>query len=88
MDLNRNFPIRWAPFEMFGMDGGVFSLSEPEARALMDAVTAKSNIVAAMTLHTHTGALLTQPYNPDTDLPKSDISMLQGLAEQLVVGTG
>ena len=54
----------------------------------MDAVTSKSNIVAAMTLHTYTGALLTQPYNPDTDLPKSDISMLQGLAEQLVAGTG
>ena len=88
VDLNRNFPIRWSPFEMFGMDGGVFSLSEPEARALMDTVTTKPNVVAAMTLHTYTGALLTQPYNPDTDLPKSDISMLQGLAEQLVAGTG
>ena len=67
---------------------GVCSLSEPEARALMDTVTTRTNIVAAMTLHTYTGALLTQPYNPDTDLPKSDIAMLQGLAEQLVAGTG
>ena len=88
VDLNRNFPVRWAPFEMFGMDGGVYSLSEPEARALMDAVSERSNVVAAMTLHTYTGALLTQPYNANTDLPKSDISMLQGMAEQLVSGTG
>ncbi len=88
LDLNRNFPIRWSPFEMFGMDGGVFSLSEPEARSLMDAVVGKSNVVAAITLHTYTGALLTQPYNADTDLSKGDLSLLQGMAEQLVAGTG
>lgn len=88
LDLNRNFPVRWAPFEMFGMDGGIFSLSEPEARALMEAVVARPNIVSAMTLHTYTGALLTQPYNADPELSKSDISMLQGMAEQLVAGTG
>lgn len=88
LDLNRNFPIRWAPFEMFGMDGGTFSLSEPESRALMDAVTARRNIVTAMTLHTYTGAILTQPYNANTDLSSKDLYFLQSWAEQLVQGTG
>ena len=37
LDLNRNFPSHWAPFSMFGMDGGAYSLSEPESRALIDA---------------------------------------------------
>ena len=32
LDLNRNFPGSWAPFRMFGMDGGAYPLSEPESR--------------------------------------------------------
>ena len=69
IDLNRNFPAHWAPFSMFGMDGGIFSLSEPESRAVVDTFTAYPRIGAAVTNHTYTGCILTQPYREDTPSP-------------------
>ena len=38
MDLNRNFPVEWSPFEMFGMDSGAYALSEVESRSITDAI--------------------------------------------------
>ena len=87
LDLNRNFPINWQPFEMFGMDGGIFSLSEPESRAVMDAVSQRPNIILAVSLHTYTGAILTQPYHENSPLSDSDIAILENLAQQSVRGT-
>ena len=40
----RNFPVHWNPFSMGGMDGGIHALSEPEAKALMDAVVARPEL--------------------------------------------
>lgn len=88
LDLNRNFPINWKPFEMFGMDGGGFALSEPESRAVLDAVYARPNIVAAISLHTYTGAILTQPYQPEPILSEFDIDAMEHLAKQIVHTTG
>ena len=68
---------------MFGMDGGVFPLSEPESRSVMDAVQERPNIAAALTNHTYTGALLTQPYSDDPELGEADIKMLRRLAFQV-----
>ena len=73
LDLNRNFPSHWEPFSMFGMDGGMFSLSEPESRALIDAFTQRPFIAAALTNHTYTGAILTQPSRENSRLEQKMI---------------
>jgi hypothetical protein len=88
LDLNRNFPGSWAPFSMFGMDGGAYPLSEPTSRAVVDAVHARPNIALAVTHHTYTGCLLTQPYREPSILGKSDIELMERLAKQMVDGTG
>lgn len=87
LDLNRNFPSHWAPFSMFGMDGGVFSLSEPESRALIDAFVARPFIGAGLTNHTYTGCILTQPSRENSPLGDADILLLERLAHELVEGT-
>jgi hypothetical protein len=88
LDLNRNFPGSWAPFEMFGMDGGDFPLSEPESRAVVDTFRAHPRIAAALTNHTYTGALLTQPYRDPSPLPEGDVDLMEALATDAVRGTG
>ncbi len=88
MDLNRNFPGSWAPFSMFGMDGGLFPLSEPESRAAVDAFAARPHLAAAITNHTYTGCLLTQPYRAETPLERPDIDLMEALARDAVEGTG
>lgn len=88
LDLNRNFPGSWKPFRMFGMDGGMFPLSEPESRAVVDAVVARPNIAAALTNHTYTGCILTQPYRDPSPLSTADIDLFESLATQAVEGTG
>jgi len=87
LDLNRNFPVNWSPFEMFGMDGGEFSLSEPESRSVIDAVSARPNIAVGLSNHTYTGALLTQPYRPDSPLTEGDVDLMERLALEAVRGT-
>lgn len=86
LDLNRNFPVRWSPFSMFGMDGGAYPLSEPESRAVVDAFAARP-IGAGLTLHTYAGALLTQPYRPDSPLGGDDIELMERLGREIVEGT-
>lgn len=88
LDLNRNFPGSWAPFSMFGQDGGDFPLSEPEARAVVDAFRARRTIAAGLTNHTYTGALLTQPYRDPSPLAEADVVRMEDLARDAVGGTG
>ena len=88
LDLNRNFPGSWAPFRMFGMDGGAYPLSEPESRSVVDAVAARPNIAVALTNHTYTGCILTQPYRDPSPLGQADIDLFEKLAEGAVEGTG
>jgi hypothetical protein len=87
VDLNRNFPVEWSPFEMFGMDSGAYALSEVESRSITDAIYNLPSVIGAISLHTYTGALLTQPYNADPKLPESDISLLKKLGRELIEGT-
>lgn len=87
LDLNRNFPGGWSPFRMFGMDGGAYPLSAPESRAVVDAVQARSNVAVAVTNHTYTGCLLTQPYRKPSPLPQADIDLMERMADQAVEGT-
>ncbi|MCK6507227.1 M14 family metallopeptidase [Myxococcota bacterium] len=88
LDLNRNFPGHWQPFQMFGMDGGTAPLSEPESRAASDAVAARPRIGAALTNHTYTGALLTQPYRDPSPLSTADVDLMEGMARDAVRDTG
>lgn len=88
LDLNRNYPGHWAPFRMFGMDGGPLPLSAPESRAVMDAIRSRPNIALALSNHTYTGAILTQPYRADTPLGDEDILLMEALAEDAVAHTG
>lgn len=87
LDLNRNFPGSWRPFTMFGMDAGAFAGSEPESRAILDALQARPNVSAAVTLHTFTGALLTAPYREGASLSAGDVALLQSLGRDAVAGT-
>jgi hypothetical protein len=88
MDLNRNFPGSWAPFSMFGMDGGGYPLSVPESRSLMDAIYARPGVALAISNHTYTGALLTQPYRIPSVLGPGDLDLMSLLAANLVRGSG
>ncbi len=88
LDLNRNFPGSWRPFSMFGMDAGAFPGSAPEARAVLDALHARPQVSAAITLHTFTGALLTAPYRANGPLSEADQMLMGALAEDAVEGTG
>ncbi|MAA78893.1 MAG: hypothetical protein CL916_06505 [Deltaproteobacteria bacterium] len=87
LDLNRNFPVQWSPFSMFGMDGGVYPLCEIESRLATEALLSLPRTCAVLSNHTYTGALLTQPYHPDPVLGDGDIRMMYELAEQSVQGT-
>lgn len=88
IDLNRNFPSGWAPFSMFGMDSGAYATSEPESRAAVEAVRARPTIAAALTNHTYTGCILTQPYAKESPLSDTEIRVMHDLAKDLVAGTG
>ena len=88
LDLNRNFPASWTPFRMFGMDGGDYALSEPESRAVVDCIASLPRLCAAVTNHTYTGALLTQPYRRPSPLGEGDINLMERLATEAVKGTG
>ncbi|MEN0065372.1 MAG: M14 family metallopeptidase [Myxococcota bacterium] len=88
LDLNRNFPVDWSPFSMFGMDAGDFPGSEPESRALLDAVAKRPHIAAAVTNHTYTGCLLCPPGRKDTPLSPGDVNHMHRLAKDLVRDTG
>ena len=88
VDLNRNFPGSWEPLRMFGMDGGAYPLSEPESRAVVDAVAERTNIAVALSNHTYTGCILSQPYRDPSPLSTGDIDLFESLATEAVEGTG
>ena len=88
VDLNRNFPGHWEPFQMFGMHGGAYTLSEPESRAVVDAFAARPTVGAALTCHTYTGCLLTQPYRDPSPLGTLDVELMERMGKLCVDGTG
>ena len=83
VDLNRTFPIRWAPFEMFGMDGGVFLSVRTRSESIDGCRDVKIQHRCRDDIAHLYWRSTDATVQSDTDLPKSDISMLQGLAEQL-----
>jgi murein tripeptide amidase MpaA len=83
LDLNRNFPMEWSP-ESEQSGAGPFPASEPEVRAMVEAVVARPNITAHITYHTFSGVLL-RPYSSHSDdhFPTKDLA-----AYKLIGGRG
>jgi murein tripeptide amidase MpaA len=77
LDLNRNFPAEWAP-EHEQRGAGPYPTSEPEVRAMVQAVTERPNITAHIAYHTFSGVHL-RPYagRPDDDFPTADLRAYQ-----------
>jgi murein tripeptide amidase MpaA len=77
LDLNRNFPAEWAP-EHEQRGAGPYPTSEPEVRAMVQAVVERPNITGHIAYHTFSGVHL-RPYagRPDEDFPTHDLRAYQ-----------
>ncbi len=73
LDFNRNFPSQWrAENEQHG--AGPYPTSEPEIRALVQAIVDRPNICGAVTFHTFSGVHLRPPSTKaDDDIPAEDL---------------
>ncbi len=86
IDLNRNFPANWSAAQ-FG--SGPFPLSEPETWALVNYITARTNIAAIHTYHTSGGLILRFPTlaDQDWDVPAADLEDYRQIAVDGAVHT-
>ncbi|MEN9629620.1 MAG: hypothetical protein RJA10_2847 [Pseudomonadota bacterium] len=81
LDLNRNFPAYWRQeFEQQG--AGPYPTSEPEVRAMVDFISRRPNIGAAVSFHTHSGVIL-RPMGTqsDDDMTPEDLWMIKRLSD-------
>ena len=76
-DLNRNFPYAWAP-EPVQPGAGAYPTSEPEARAVVEYVTAPPEIFAWLNLHTFGGVFI-RPLGdkPDAKMDPEDLAIFR-----------
>jgi murein tripeptide amidase MpaA len=82
LDMNRNFPIAWRQ-EHEQRGAGPFPTSEPEIRAVVQAIVERPNICGAVTFHTFSGVHLRPPSRmPDDDLPPEDIWAYKTLGDK------
>lgn len=73
LDLNRNFPSAWRP-EVEQRGAGPYPTSEPEVRAIVQAIVDRPNICAAITFHTFSGVHLRPPSRyPDDQMAPEDL---------------
>jgi hypothetical protein len=74
LDLNRNFPAEWGP-EVEQQGAGPYPTSEPEVRALVQAIVDRPNITGYIAYHTFSGVHL-RPYSghDDDHFPTGDPS--------------
>jgi murein tripeptide amidase MpaA len=88
LDLNRNFPAEWAP-EHEQRGAGPYPTSEPEVRAMVQAVVERPNITGHIAYHTFSGVHL-RPYagRPDEDLPTQDLRAYKIVGERGTELTG
>ncbi len=74
-DVNRNFPYGWAPnHEQLG--AGIYAMSEPETRAVVEFTTAHPNIATWLNLHTFGGVYI-RPLGgaPDSKMNPTDLGL-------------
>lgn len=88
LDLNRNFPHGWRP-EADQRGAGPFPTSEPEVRAVVQAMVDRPNITGYIDYHTYSGVHL-RPYSgqPDDDLPVNDLRTFKAIGRQATSMTG
>jgi hypothetical protein len=80
-DLNRNFPWSWVPdHEQVG--AGLFPLSEPEARAVVEFTAQRPEIFAWLNLHCFGGVFIRpMGHKPDTKMDRDDLEVFRQVAE-------
>jgi len=88
LDLNRNFPQDWQP-EGDQHGAGPFPTSEPEVRALVEAVVARPNVCAYIAYHTFSAVIL-RPHGgyADDHFPTADLKLYQALGRRATEITG
>ncbi|MGZ4797588.1 MAG: M14 family metallopeptidase [Acidimicrobiia bacterium] len=88
LDLNRNFPQDWEP-EGDQHGSGPFPTSEPEVRAVVEAVVARPNIGVYFAHHTYAGVIL-RPYggHADDHFPTADLKLYTALGKRATEITG
>ena len=88
LDLNRNWPADWAP-EAEQQGAGPFPTSEPEVRALVEAIVARKNITSYIGYHTFSGVHL-RPWSghSDDDFPVPDLRAFKLMGEEATRLTG
>jgi murein tripeptide amidase MpaA len=88
LDLNRNFPMEWA-VEADQYGAGPYPTSEPEIRALVQAIVERPNITGHIAYHTFSGVHL-RPYSSyaDDHFPTNDLRAYQLLGEKATELTG
>ncbi len=73
LDMNRNFPSGWR-IEQEQYGAGPYPTSEPEIRALVQAIVDRPNICGATTYHTFSGVHLRPPgRHSEDELPPEDV---------------
>ncbi len=88
LDMNRNYPNEWRPEgEQHG--AGPYPTSEPEIRAVVQAIVDRPNICAFIQYHTYSGVHL-RPYGtqPDDALPTVDLRLYKKIGEKATELTG
>lgn len=88
LDLNRNFPQDWLP-EGDQHGAGPFPTSEPEVRAIVEAVVARPNVCVYLAYHTFSAVIL-RPYggHADDHFPTADLKAYQALGRRATEITG
>lgn len=88
LDLNRNFPHGWRP-EADQRGAGPFPTSEPEVRALVQAMVERPNVCGYIDYHTYSGVHL-RPYSgaPDDDMPVGDLRTFKRIGREATAITG
>ncbi|MGZ4678147.1 MAG: M14 family metallopeptidase [Acidimicrobiia bacterium] len=88
LDLNRNFPQDWEP-EGDQHGSGPFPTSEPEVRAVVEAVVARPNIGVYFAHHTYAGVIL-RPYggHADDHFPTADLKLYTAMGKRATEITG
>jgi murein tripeptide amidase MpaA len=88
LDLNRNYPMEWAT-EGDQKGAGPYPASEPEVRAMVQAVIERPNITGYISYHTSSGVHL-RPYSahPDDDFPTPDLRAYKLIGEWATQLTG
>jgi murein tripeptide amidase MpaA len=88
LDLNRNFPMEWA-VEAEQHGAGPYPASEPEIRAMVQAIVERPNITGHIAYHTFSAVHL-RPYSsyPDEHFPTNDLRTYKLLGEAATAITG